>query len=114
MGRNGFEDDTDELRRWLGEVSPNWDWDAAHLRLIQAELGRVTAGLCDRLMLFLPPIRMTNAEDEGRRSPETPSRETHTEPPSQACSFRTAQGRPKGARHVYSPHHRPPGGRPPG
>lgn len=68
MGRNGFDEEQRDLRRWLGEVSPNWDWDAEHLRLLQAELGRVTAGLCDRLMLFLPPIRMTNGEDEGRRS----------------------------------------------
>jgi predicted phage terminase large subunit-like protein len=44
-----------ELRRWLRDASPRWDWDAAHLRLIQAELARVTVGLGDRLMLFLPP-----------------------------------------------------------
>lgn len=44
-----------ELRHWLEAVTPRWDWDAAHMRLLQAELQAVTEGRVDRLMLFLPP-----------------------------------------------------------
>ena len=40
---------------WLREVSPAWRWDWDYQQLIFARLERVTANLCDRLMLALPP-----------------------------------------------------------
>lgn len=40
---------------WLPAVTPAFEWDAPHLAHIQAQLGRVTRGEIDRLMLFLPP-----------------------------------------------------------
>lgn len=48
MGRPPFE-------AWLPLVSPTWQWDAPHLRLVQRYLARLTAGEIDKLMLFLPP-----------------------------------------------------------
>jgi len=41
--------------KWLNYVTPDYDWDAPHLRFIQTSLDLVTAGTVDRLMLFLPP-----------------------------------------------------------
>lgn len=49
-------DEERDLREWLGALGESGcQWDAPHLQVIQHELGRVTAGRCDRLMLFLPP-----------------------------------------------------------
>jgi predicted phage terminase large subunit-like protein len=40
---------------WLPLVSPTWQWDVPHLRLVQQALARLTAGETGKLMLFLPP-----------------------------------------------------------
>ena len=45
----------DPFGDWLKEVTPTWNWDWRHLVFIRKQLARVTAGLCKRMMLFVPP-----------------------------------------------------------
>src|SRR6478672_12883219 len=40
---------------WTAATSPHLTWNADHHKLLIDTLGRVTAGDCDRLMIFMPP-----------------------------------------------------------
>ena len=48
-------DDFPEFLKWLKLVSPNMEWEWKHQVYIYKRLRRVSEGLCDRLMIFLPP-----------------------------------------------------------
>ena len=43
------------FNRWLKRTTPAWDWDAAHLRLVQDALDAMTRGDCDRIITIFPP-----------------------------------------------------------
>ncbi|MGD9563718.1 MAG: phage terminase large subunit [Pyrinomonadaceae bacterium] len=51
LGKEGSLD----FHAWLKAVSPNMNWDWAHIRYITEKLKAVTDGGCKRLMIFLPP-----------------------------------------------------------
>ncbi len=44
-----------KFERWLGEVSPELNWNWAYQRYIYKKLRAVTSGECKRLMVFMPP-----------------------------------------------------------
>lgn len=44
-----------ELNLWLKQVSPKWNWDWEHLKVIQENLNNLTAGDINKLMIFVPP-----------------------------------------------------------
>jgi len=52
---NIFSQDFDEFQEWLKAVSPTMTWDWKHQVHLYKRLRRVTAGLCKRLMVFMPP-----------------------------------------------------------
>jgi predicted phage terminase large subunit-like protein len=41
--------------KWLGQVTPSYSWEWAHLRYIRIALDQVTTGAINRLMIFCPP-----------------------------------------------------------
>jgi hypothetical protein len=41
--------------RWLGQVTPSYSWEWAHLKHIRTALDQVTTGAINRLMIFCPP-----------------------------------------------------------
>jgi len=45
----------DPFPTWLGQVTPAYHWDWAHLALTRQYLDKVTRGEIDRLMIFEPP-----------------------------------------------------------
>lgn len=44
-----------KFERWLGEVSPELNWNWKYQRYIYTKLAEVTRGECKRLMVFMPP-----------------------------------------------------------
>src|SRR5258706_10978864 len=54
FGTPHLEDFT-EFQNWLKQVSPSMGWEWKHQVYIYKRLKRVSDGLCNRLMIFLPP-----------------------------------------------------------